>query len=119
MILTGCQTIEDNHQKPLKLITLTEAYPGEISKVSKVELLDGSTGERIIVNDRKIIQDWLDQIKEVSLIPDENQEQRAGYIFSIALFEGDTKKLGFIPNEINNVYYKTNEEFVEPIRTPF
>ncbi|WP_160496906.1 hypothetical protein [Paenibacillus dendrobii] len=116
----GCQSnAEDPKPDQLNPISLTKAYPGSISKVDKVELLDGSTGERRTIVDQKTIQQWLNKIKNIELDPDDNQEGRVGYIFGITLFENEKKTLGFIPNEINNIYYKNNEEFLKPIRAIF
>lgn len=120
ILLFGCNSnTEDLDSKQLNPTTLSEAYPGTISNVNKVELLDGSTGERKTIEDRKLVQEWLIQIKDVELIPDENQEPRVGYLFGITLYEDSTKKLGFISYSINNVYYQNNEDFVGPIRTFF
>ncbi|RAR41036.1 hypothetical protein [Paenibacillus sp. MDMC362] len=119
-IVCGCQSKSENSiPTHLISISLTKIYPRDISNVNKVELLDGSTGERKTIVDERIIQEWLNKIKEIELIPDDNQEQRSGYIFGITLFENEDKILGFIPNEINNIYYKANEAFLEPTRALF
>jgi len=119
IFLVGCQSKSENQIPQLTPISLINAYPGDISKVNKAELLDGSTGERKTIVDQRIIQDWLNKIKDIVLIPDDNQKQRVGFIFGITLFETEKKVLGFIPNEINNIYYKDNEEFLKPIRALF
>lgn len=116
----GCQSRNDQVDlTSLGPITLTEAYPGSILNVDKVELMDGSSGDIRRIEDRKVIQQWIAQIKDLELLPDDNQEGLVGYRFGIRLFEGEEMKLGFIPNEINNIYYKTNTKFDENIRAFF
>jgi uncharacterized lipoprotein YehR (DUF1307 family) len=49
--ITACRS--DEKPKPelestnIEPITLAEVYPGDIGRVDKIELLDGSSGERI------------------------------------------------------------------------
>ena len=120
IIVCGCQSKSENsNPNQLNSISLTKIYPGDISNVNKVELLDGSTGEKKTIVDERIIQEWLNKMKEIELIPEDNQEQRTGYTFGITLFENEKNIFGFIPNEISNVYYKANEAFLEPTRVLF
>lgn len=116
----GCQgNKETSEPQSLESITLAEAYPGDIRNVDKVELLDGSSGERKVVEDRTAIQTWINQIKDIPLSPDYNQEERVGYVFGITLYEGDERKLGFIPTQINGIYYESNPDLDKRIRTFF
>ncbi|SFM46848.1 hypothetical protein SAMN03159341_1366 [Paenibacillus sp. 1_12] len=117
LLITGCQGKTDPiHLKP---ITLSEAYPGSIMEVDKIELLDGSSGERKIIENKGEIKQWISKIKDIKLNPEDKQEGRVGYIFGISLYEGEKIMLGFIPNQINKMYYKTNIEFEQHIRTFF
>ena len=117
IIITGCQ----GNPEPVVLnpISLSEAYPGNITEVDKIELLDGSSGERKVIENQVVIEQWISKIKNIELIPDDNQEGRVGFVFGISLYEGDELKLGFIPNQINNIYYKSNNEFFGLIRELF
>ncbi|WP_339293174.1 hypothetical protein MKY48_13685 [Paenibacillus sp. FSL W8-0187] len=117
VFITGCQWKTD----PIKLkpITLSEAYPESILEVDRIELLDGSTGERKVIEDQQVIMQFLSEVKDIVLEPDENQEGRAGYVFGISLYKGKEVKLGFIPNQINKIYYKTNIEFVGHVKAFF
>ncbi|MGZ9583723.1 hypothetical protein [Paenibacillus marinisediminis] len=109
IIITGCQSKPD--PVDLNPTSLSEAYPGNITEVDKFELLDGSSGERKFIEDQVVIERWISKIKDIELIPDDNQEGSVGNIFSIWLYEGDEFKLSFLPNRINNIYYKANDEF--------
>lgn len=115
LFVVGCES----DSIVLKPTTLSNEYPGNISNVDKVELVDGSSGERKIVADKIVVQEWLNQIKDIELMPDENQEGKVGYLFRMALYEGEQNKFEFYSFSLNNVYYETNQEFVEPIRTFF
>lgn len=117
IIITGCRDNAD--PVILNPISLSKAYPGNITEIDKIELLDGSTGERKVIEDQVVIEQWISKIKDIELIPDDNQEGRVGYVFGISLYEGNEIKLGFIPNQINKIYYKTNNEFTGLIRELF
>ncbi|TJY41292.1 hypothetical protein E5161_12740 [Cohnella pontilimi] len=116
--LTACKTEQPELPK-LESITLAEAYPGDILEVDKIELLDGSSGERKVVTDRAKIQSWLREIKDIVLTPDDNQEGRVGYLFGIELFEGEESKFGFIPNAVNGVNYEWNDKLELKIKALF
>jgi len=39
------------------------------------------------IADQRIISEWVNEVKDIVIYPDENQEPRDGFIFSISLFE--------------------------------
>lgn len=94
----------------MKPITISQAYPGSIMNVTKIELIDGSSGERIKIENKNEIDNFLNEIKDLVLEPDKNQEGRVGYIYRLALYEGDELKMDFLPTSINHTYYILNEE---------
>lgn len=108
-MITGCSSKPEINQ--LEPITLSKAYPGNILDADKIELLDGSTGERKTIKQENQINTFIRQIKDIELVPDENQEQRVGNIYNISLFRGEEKKLGFVSDEINGINYKANLKF--------
>lgn len=87
--------------------------------VSKIELIDGSSGERIKIENKKEIDQFLNEIKDLVLDPEKNQEGRTGYIFRVALYEGDELKMDFIPSSINRTYYKLNEQLNNKLKEIF
>lgn len=117
VLVPGCQSKPES--LPLRPLSLSEVYPGDILQVDKVILADGSTGARRVIEDRQQIAEWITRIKDIKLTPDQNQEDRTGFMFGISLYEGEEKKLGFIPNLIQGVYYKPNSEFEGYIRAFF
>ncbi|RIX53674.1 hypothetical protein D3P08_09635 [Paenibacillus nanensis] len=121
LLAIGCEAGSSGNKKPVQLgtTTLENEYPGDISNVDKMELVDGSSGEKIRIEDKGIIQEWLRQMKDIELAPDDNQEGRVGYLFRTILYEGDMKKLEFLPDEMKQVYYEHNEQFEGLIRRFF
>ena len=67
-------------------VTLSDLYQKDIEDVTKIEIIDGSTGDKKVVNDKQIIDALLYKIQEINFIPDENQESRTGYLFNVSLF---------------------------------
>ncbi|MDQ0885410.1 hypothetical protein QFZ81_000498 [Paenibacillus sp. V4I9] len=114
--LTACKTTDSPILKP---ITISQAYPGSIMNVSKIELIDGSSGERIKIENKKEIDQFSNEIKDLVLDPEKNQEGRTGYIFRVALYEGNELKMDFIPTSINRTYYKLNEQLNNKLKEIF
>ncbi|SDW23898.1 hypothetical protein [Paenibacillus sp. CF384] len=119
IFLAGCQMHLGGSSGKLHAITLAEAYSGDISKVTRIELLNGSSGEHATVEDKDTISQWINQVKDLRLKPDDNQEPRTGYVFGISLFEGDVKTMRFTPNGIGEVYYESNSQFEALTRSLF
>jgi len=54
LLVTGCK--ESKEPIVLQPITLSQIYPGSILNVNKIELLDGSSGERKVIEDQRQIE---------------------------------------------------------------
>ena len=63
VLLTGCG---------LETKTLTEFYKNNLEDVTKIQVQDGSTGYSKIITDKKVISEFLSEIKDVQFIPEEN-----------------------------------------------
>jgi len=113
-IITSVFFIAACESEPL---TLNDFYQRDIEDVTKIEIIDGSTGDKKVVNDKQIIDDLLYQIKEIKFIPDENQEKRTGYLYNVSLYQGN-ETYSFSSNKINDTYYFT-EPNIEPILQDF
>jgi len=107
LLLTACQTTDKVNLLP---ITISEAYPGNIMNVTTIELIDGSSGERVQLDNNDEIDRLINDIKDLVLEPDHNQEGRTGYIYRLALYEEDELKLDFLPTAIDRTYYTFNEQ---------
>lgn len=90
--------------------TLVEFYEKDLYDVSKIVILDGSTGYKKTIADKTVIEGFLDEIKDVKFIPEENQEARVGWRYSITLSQGDEYTFQFGLTEVNNNYYYTEPD---------
>jgi len=113
-IITSVCFIAACQSEPL---TLNDFYQKSIEDVTKIEIIDGSTGDKKVVNDKQIIDDLLYQIKEIKFIPDENHEKRTGYLYNVTLFQ-EKESFSISSNQIDDIYYFT-EPNIEPILQDF
>lgn len=117
VLLAGCHGNTDSVL--LKPVSLAKVYPGEITDVNRIELLDGTSGARKMVEDQVIIKQWIRTVKDIPLIPDDNQEGAVGFRFRISLYEGEILKLGFSPHRIEFISYKSSDELLRHIEDLF
>ncbi|MDQ0112466.1 hypothetical protein [Paenibacillus harenae] len=115
VVVSGC-TAEANNDEPVSLGLL---YPGEIEHVDRMEVMSGSTGEKKMYDDAEQVQSWLKSIEDIELIVSPDQSKKDGFLYSVLLFEGDKKTMGFTPNLIDGKYYETDERVVEAIEVLF
>lgn len=99
--LTGCG---------LETKTLPEFYEKNLDDVSKIEVLDGSTGYKKVISDKKVIEDFIEEIKNIKFVPEENQEEREGFRYSISLFQDEEIAFSFTLNKVNGNYYYTEPD---------
>jgi uncharacterized protein Veg len=111
--IVGCQS-----EARLKPMTFQEIYPAILSDVTKIEIRHGG-GELKTIKDVKIIDDWLESIKDITFEPDENQEGRVGYKYSVKLFEEKDVKIYFDTSKIDDFYYIPNNQIMERIEKLF
>jgi hypothetical protein len=99
--------------------TIEEFYPGEIVHVDKITILDGSTGERRELTEVHEVQGWLAEIKEILFVPDENQEERSGYLYSVAFYEQGEKTFSFTHHQVGDDYYHPEPDIVPYMKEMF
>ncbi len=116
--LTACGS---QPEKPidLKPVRFTELYRGDLTKVDALTIRSGSTGEVRTITDKATIARWLDLMKTIRFVPDPNQEPRSGWIYWVALYEGETKVFEFHPNQIHGVYYIPDEQVISSVNELF
>ncbi|MCZ8535920.1 hypothetical protein M9R32_01790 [Paenisporosarcina quisquiliarum] len=112
-LIVGCQS-EVQHEA----MTFQEIYPANLSDVTKIEIRHGG-GELKTITDVEIIDDWLNSIKEITFEPDENQEGRVGYTYSVKIFEKRDVKMYFDTSKINDFYYLPNNQIMKRIEHLF
>ena len=109
VLLTGCG---------LETKTFTEFYKNDLEEVTKIQVQDGNTGYSKIITDKKVIGEFLSEIKDVQFIPEKNQEDRAGFLYAITLYEGEQMTFIFTENEVTDYYYYTEPD-IYPIIDSF
>jgi hypothetical protein len=115
LILTNPKQSPQFHENDrLQTKTIPQFYDKNLGVVSKIVILDGTTGHKKTMTSNKVIKGFLSEIKEVKFIPDENQEDRKGYKYSITLFREDKSIFQFRSEEVNGHYYHTEPD-INPI----
>ena len=109
LIVVGCG---------LETKTIPEFYDKDLNNVTKVVIVDGSTGYKKASTDNAVIKEFFHQIKDIKFIPEENQEPRVGWRYSITLFEGDEQTFQFGLTQVNDDYYYTEPD-IHPIVDSF
>lgn len=102
----------------LETKTLPEFYEKDLDEVSKIVIWDGSTGYKKKITDKAMIDKFLNTIKEIKFIPEENQEKRVGWRYSINLYEKEKRTFQFTLNEVDGDYYYTEPD-IHPIVDEF
>ena len=98
----------------LETWTIDEYYKNDLVDISETEVFDGSNGSSRTTKNKEKIQSFIKEIKDIKFIPDEDQSERDGFIYSITFYEGDKATLQFSLNQIGNDYYNTQPD-IEPI----
>ncbi|MGE7692686.1 hypothetical protein ACQKNC_01020 [Lysinibacillus sp. NPDC094177] len=85
----------------------------KIINVDKIIIQDGSTGYSKTITKQEQIGEFLNLIKDIEFTPQDNQEERVGWRYGIALFDGE-KEFKFTLNKIDNTYYDSKPD-IHPI----
>ena len=109
LLLSGCG---------LETKTLEEFYGKDLNDVSKIRIVDGSTGNEVTTTDIEKIKDFIIEIKSIKFVPEDNQEKRDGFRYSVIFFENDEQTFQFGPTQINGNYYHTEPD-IHPIVDDF
>ncbi|MDX8360415.1 hypothetical protein [Cytobacillus sp. IB215316] len=98
------------HRQTHQTKTLMQLYEHQLSKVSTVTIVDGSTGYKKTVIDQQVIDAFLENIQYVKFIPDENQELRDGFRYAITLYEMEDVTFNFSLTKVDGVYDHTEPD---------
>jgi hypothetical protein len=106
LIIVGCSS------NKVVEITLKDKFPKQLELVNKLVITSGSTGERKDIVDQSAIDEWIVQVKDITLYPQENQEERDGFLYAIVLYQDDIIQYEFSLNYIDKHYYKVSDEML-------
>ncbi len=98
--------------KPLEVKTLPQLYDNDLNSVSKITILDGNSGAQKITEEKKVIDDFLNRFNDIQFIPDENQEPRSRFNYTITLYQDEEDPFTFNPTHVNNHYYDTEPDIL-------
>ncbi len=85
----------------------------KLENIDKVIIQDGSTGASKTITNLEQIGEFLSMINKIEYTPQDNQAERSGWRYGIALFDGE-KSFKFTLNQIENTYYDSNPD-IHPI----
>ena len=102
----------------LETKTLSQFYEKDLDDVNKIVIVDGSTGYKKTVTENEAIKEFLGELKDIKFIPDENQEKREGWSYSITLIRDDEQAFQFGLTEVKENYYYTEPD-IHPIVNDF
>lgn len=102
----------------LETKTLQQFYEKDLADVTKIVIIDGSTGYKKTVTEDERIKEFLGEIQDIKFIPEKNQAEREGWRYSIALFQNDEQTFQFGLTEVNDNYYYTEPD-IHPIVDDF
>ena len=80
-----------------------------IEDVDKIIIVDGSNGYIKTLKDVEQIKEFLTLVKDIQFAPQDNQEKRDGFSYSITLYDGEAQ-FKFSLNQIGNTYYNTEPD---------
>lgn len=97
---------------------LDEFYPKNLEDVTRIVIVDGRSGKEKTETNKESIKEFLKEIEDIKFIPEESQEPREGWLYSIKLYSEKEEILQFGPTEINENYYYTEPD-IYPIIDDF
>lgn len=106
ILLVACQSSQQQGHDQTQ--TFAQMYPAELADVTQLEIRRGD-GEIKTITDLQLIENLLEQIKDLSFVPEENQEGAVGFLYDVKMFEQNEMTFSFTTNKINGYYYKQNE----------
>ena len=97
-----------------KTQSLEEFYKdAKIGNIDKVIIQDGTTGASKVITEQEQIDEFLSLTKDIEFTPQDNQEKRVGWRYSITLFDNE-REFKFTLSEIEDTYYDTNPD-IHPV----
>jgi hypothetical protein len=91
----------------LKTETFKELYNEDLSKVTRIDIRSGRTGELKIITDKQVVENFLGKIKEMRFVPNRKQEKVKGNRYLVTFYAPNRKRFQFTESEVNGHYYQT------------
>jgi hypothetical protein len=110
----GCKKKDvstENYEGPA-LRQVKSFYPEDIHLVNRIEILEAG-GERKKIENKDVIDQWLDRVGEVNVTVDPDRPDHSGSLFIVTLFVNEQEKFHLAPTSINNTKIETNDELIK------
>lgn len=104
-LLVACSQAVSEDEK-----NLSELYERNLKDVTKITILDGTTGSKKTITDKTVIQDFINDIKYIKFILDKNQENKEGFRYSITFFQDEEEPFSFSLTHVDGRYYHTKPD---------
>ncbi|MCM3005426.1 hypothetical protein [Priestia koreensis] len=105
------------HEEKLETKTLSQFYPKGFDHVSKIAILNGSSGAKKTTTDKQSIVPFINSIKDIPFIPDENQERRVGFRYNVTFYNDKKSIFSFSMTNVDGHYYHTEPDLYPIVDT--
>jgi len=113
----GCKSKDpaDASREAPRLVQVRSLYPEDIHLVNRIEMLR-SDGERRRIDDKAVIDRWLERVGEVWVTIDPDRPDHSGSLFIVTLFENDRETFGLTPTAVDHQKIATSHELADLMR---
>lgn len=91
-------------------------------EITKIEVVNGNNGEHKTITNSENINSWIDKVRKIKFVRDENQEERAKvllYPYSLKAYHDDKEIGDFTVLKFKGIYYEGNPEFNKQVEELF
>ncbi|GKS12184.1 hypothetical protein PC41400_04050 [Paenibacillus chitinolyticus] len=117
--ITGCA--DQGGRKNLDSETLAKPllnfFQGDITKITRIDIRNGATGEVKSFKNKETLQKWLGKFRDIEVKSDPNQEPKTGYAYAVELYEGNQIKFSFTNSQIDKLYLLPSEELIKHMKS--
>lgn len=93
--------------------SLSDKYPKKLEQVNKILLINGSTGAKKEITDQNKITAWIQDVKDIVLYPDENQEERDGFMYDMLFYKDEKLLFSFGLTYLDKTFYYANDDMLK------
>jgi len=94
----------------LETETFSQLYNEDLGEVTEIVILDGTTGREKTIAEKEEVERFLEDVKDIKFIPNEDQSSSEGYRYRISLFRDEEKTFETDLREVNNHQYHTEPD---------
>lgn len=111
--LIGCENdalknsrTDNVENKPDASRKISGFYAGDLSKIDRIFIKSGVTGEAKTITDQERIRQWIARIRDIEVKLDPNQEPKAGYVYLVDIVRRESGEIWiYIRSNRQHLYY--------------